>query len=79
MKTLILNCGAQLNADVEDWGGVKLQVEVAQRGAMKGKTFADTALDVLELTSVTILIDPEDLEDIALFFDDLIDEREKEG
>ena len=76
MKTLILGCGAHLDACVNDWHGATVRVEVASPGAMKGKTFTDTTL---ELKSVMILIDREDLEDIALFFDNLIDERDKEG
>ena len=76
MKTLTLSCGALLEADVEDWGGVLLRVEPFQPGAVRGCTFTGTAL---ELASVKILIDRADLEDVALFFDNLIDERDKEG
>ena len=73
---LELNCGAKIEAS----GGpsiLTIRVDVTDGSSMTGVIWAGSR--EVSLKSVKILIEADDLEDIANFFDELVKEHRLEG
>lgn len=73
MKTLKLSCGAEVSARNVDPPRTYIRIEVTQPHVMNGTSIDG---DNFRLKGCTISVDGVDLEDVAIFFNDLADDFE---